>query len=74
MEELSKAESLGENDAAMLEGIGEAYFSMKNYDKSLEVYNKSGRNNERNVKILSRIAEIYYEKGELDSAYELTGK
>ena len=40
MEELSKAEATGEADAAVLEGIGEAYFSLKNYDKSLDVYNR----------------------------------
>lgn len=68
--EFLKAQELAKNDAKVLEGLGEAYFSLKEYDKSLDVYNKLTAVNNRDARLLSRIAEIYYEKGELDSAYD----
>lgn len=72
--EFLRAQELAKNDAKVLEGLGEAYFSLKEYDKSLEVYNKLTATNNRDARILSRIAEIYYEKGELDSAYDFYRK
>ena len=43
---------------------------MKEYDHSLDAYNKILATSKRNVRILARVGEIYYEKGELDLALE----
>ena len=68
--ELDKARGLGEHDKAVQENIAEAYFSMKEYDKSLETYQTILADDARNVRILARTGELYYEKGELDRAME----
>ncbi len=69
-EEFARAEEMGRGDNALLERIGEEYLAMKDYDRSLNIFERIRKGNERNVKILSQIARIHYEKGELDSAYD----
>lgn len=70
LRELEESERLSQGDMALLESIGESYFSMKDYDRSLRSYSKVLETSSRNVKILSRIGEIYYSKGDLERAYE----
>lgn len=70
LRELEESERLGQGDMALLESIGESYFSLKDYDRSLRSYNKVLETSSRNVKILSRIGEIYYSKGDLERAYD----
>jgi len=70
LRELEESERLSQGDMALLESIGESYFSLKDYDRSLRSYNKVLETSSRNVKILSRIGEIYYSKGDLERAYE----
>lgn len=70
LKELEESERLGQNDMGLLESIGESYFALKDYDRSLRSYNKVLETAGRNVKILSRIGEIYYSKGDLEKAYE----
>lgn len=69
LREFAKAEELGKSDAAMLANLGEAYLSLKEYDKSLDAYRGLLAVNQRDVKILSRVAEILYEKGDLEGSY-----
>jgi len=70
LRELEESERLSQGDMGLLESIGESYFSMKDYDRSLRSYSKVLETQSRNVKILSRIGEIYYSKGDLERAYE----
>lgn len=70
LRELEESERLGQGDMVLLENIGESYFSLKDYDRSLRTYSKVLETSSRNVKILSRIGEIYYTKGDLERAYE----
>ncbi len=70
LRELEESERLSQGDMLLLESIGESYFSLKDYDRSLRTYSKVLEVQSRNVKILSRIGEIYYSKGDLEKAYE----
>lgn len=70
LRELEESERLSQGDMALLESIGESYFALKDYDRSLRSYNRVLETASRNVKILSRIGEIYYSKGDLERAYE----
>jgi len=70
LRELEESERLSQGDMMLLESIGESYFALKDYDRSLRSYNKVLETASRNVKILSRIGEIYYSKGDLERAYE----
>ena len=70
LRELEESERLGQGDMTLLESIGESYFALKDYDRSLRSYNRVLETASRNVKILSRIGEIYYSKGDLERAYE----
>jgi tetratricopeptide (TPR) repeat protein len=74
LRELEEAERLGQTNMALLESIGESYFSLKDYDKSLKAYNKVLETSSQNVRILARLGEIYYERGDIERAYDSYNK
>jgi len=69
IKELEESERLGQENKKLLENIGETYYSLNDYDKSIRVYEKILETDKRNVRILSRIGEIYYKNGKLEQAY-----
>ncbi len=68
LEELQRAEKLGRDNIQLLEGIGEAYSSLGDYNKSIGVYEKILEGNRQNIAILSRVGELYYKQGRLENA------
>jgi len=70
LDQFTQAEGLSNNSHQILEGLGEAFFVMNQHERSINVFEKILLTNKRNVKILSRVGEIYYDKGDLDKAYD----
>lgn len=68
--EFKAAESSGANEEKLLEGLSEAYASLERYDESIAVLERLQPVQNRNVAIIARLAELYYRKGDLDTAFE----
>ena len=70
LHEFSLAEEYAEGEEKMLENLGDMYSKLSRFDKSAAVYEKVLQNNNRNVRILARVGEIYYKNGDLDRAFD----
>jgi len=68
--EFKAAESSGVYEEKLLEGLSQAYASLERYDESIAVLERLQPVQNRNVAIIARLAELYYRKGDLDTAFE----
>ncbi len=68
--EFKAAESSGAHEEKLLEGLSEAYASLERYDESIAVLERLQPVQNRNIAIIARLAELYYRKGDLDTAFE----
>ncbi|MCX8123758.1 MAG: tetratricopeptide repeat protein [Spirochaetes bacterium] len=68
--EFKAAESSGVYEEKLLEGLSEAYASLERYDESIAVLERLQPVQNRNIAIIARLAELYYRKGDLDTAFE----
>ncbi|HEY1405465.1 MAG TPA: tetratricopeptide repeat protein, partial [Spirochaetota bacterium] len=63
-----KSESLAAENATMLESLGEAYTSMNEFDRGIDIYERLIKINNRNVKVLALLGDLFYQKGELEQS------
>ena len=68
--EFKAAESSGIYEEELLEGLSQAYASLERYDEGIAVLERLRPVENRNVAIIARLAELYYRKGDLDTAFE----